>query len=73
MENNQTSTEINCGSIVKFEGGFYRISRCTKNKVNLASVFGGRIYHKGIAKAEVTEAGAEWYNHWSQSETYMCM
>jgi hypothetical protein len=73
MENNQTSTEINNGSIVKFEGGFYRISRCTKNKVNLASVFGGRIYHKGIAKAEVTEAGAEWYNRWSQSETYMCM
>lgn len=73
MEINQTTGEINSGSIVKFEGGFYRVTRCTKNTVNLASVFGGRIYHKGIAKAEVTEAGAEWYDRWSQSETYQCM
>jgi hypothetical protein len=65
--------QINKGSIVKYQDGFYRVSRCTKNKVNLASIFGGTIYHKGIAKPEVTEANAEWYNRWSQSETYMCM
>lgn len=72
MENNQT-TEINSGSIIKFEGGFYRVTRCTKNIVNLASVFGGKIYHKGISKTEVTEAASEWYNRWSQSESYQCM
>lgn len=72
MENNQTS-EINSGSIVKFNDGFYRVSRCTKNKVNLASIFGGSIYHKGINKSEVSEAHTEWYERWSQSETYMYM
>jgi hypothetical protein len=65
--------EINTGSIVKYQGGFYRVTRCTKNAVNLGAVFGGRIYHKGIKKSEVTEAGDEWYEKWSQSETYKCM
>jgi len=68
--------EINKGSIVTYQGGFYRVSNCTKNTVNLASVWGGRfyrVYHKGIKISEVTEAAAEWYERWSQSETYQCM
>ena len=73
MEINQTTGEINSGSIVKFEGGFYRVTRCTKNTVNLGAIFGTRVYNKGIQKSEVTEAHNEWYLRWTQSETYMCM
>jgi hypothetical protein len=65
--------EINTGSVVKYQNGYYRVTRCTKNTVNLSGVWGGRIYHKGINKSEVTEAAAEWYERWSQSETYQCM
>jgi len=65
--------EINTGSIVKYQGGFYRVTRCTKNTVNLGSVFGATIYHKGIKKSEVTDAYNEWYEKWTQSESYKCM
>ena len=65
--------EINTGSIVKYQGGFYRVTRCTKNTVNLGAIFGGHIYHKGIKKSDVTEAHGEWYEKWTQSESYKCM
>lgn len=65
--------QINKGSIVTYQGGFYRVSNCTKNTVNLASVWGGRVYHKGIKISEVTESAAEFHEQWSKSETYMCM
>ena len=65
--------EINKDSIVKYQGGFYRVTRCSANTVNLGAIFGGRIYHKGIQKSEVTEAHGEWYEKWTQSETYKCM
>jgi hypothetical protein len=61
------------GTIVKYDGGFYRITRETKNTVNLGAIFGSRVYHKGIQKSLVTEAHDEWYQRWTQSETYMCM
>jgi len=60
-------------AVVKFQGGFYRVTSHRGGKVNLSGVFGGRIYEKGIPEAEVTEAHDEWYAHWSQSESYMCM
>jgi len=65
--------EINIGSIVKYQNGYYKVTRCTKATVNLGSIFGSHIYHKGINKSEVTEAAAEWHERWSQSETYKCM
>ena len=65
--------EINTGSIVKYQGGFYRVTRCTRKTVNLGSVFGTTIYHKGIEKSNVTEAYDEWYERWTQSESYKCM
>ncbi len=61
------------GTIVKYDGGFYRITRETKSTVNLGAIFGNHIYHKGIQKSEVTEAHDEWYQRWAQSETYMSM
>lgn len=73
MEINQIQGEINQGSIVSYEGGFYRVTRCTKNTVNLGSVWGGKVYHKGIAKSEVTEASESFYEYWQKSESYMCM
>jgi len=60
-------------AVVKFRGGFYRVTSHRGGKVNLGAVFGGRIYEKGIPEAEVTEASEEFYAHWSQSESYMCM
>jgi hypothetical protein len=60
-------------AIVKFEGGFYRVSSHRGGKVNLASVFGKTIRFKGIPETAVVEAYSEFYDHWCQSETYMCM
>jgi hypothetical protein len=65
--------EIGTGTIVKYNGRFYRITRETKNTVNLGGTFGYRVYHKGIEKSLVTEAEDEWYQRWTESETYRCM
>ena len=68
---------LNVGSIVKYAGGYYRISadRGTDDKrwFNLASIFGTKIYHKQIPATAVVEAHQEWYDRWTQSETYQCM
>ena len=61
------------GAVVKFQDGFYRVSSHRGGKVNLAGVWNGRIYEKGIPEAEVTEAYEEFYDYWSKSESYMCM
>ena len=60
-------------AIIKFEGGFYRVSSHRGGKVNLAGVFNGKILLKAIPEAAVVEAHDEFYNHWCQSETYQCM
>jgi len=69
--------EVSIGSIVKFENGYYRISadkgKGDKRWVNLASIFGSSIYHKRVPYSQITEAQNEWYNKWTQSETYMSM
>ena len=61
------------GSIVKYENCYYRVTRSTKNTVNLGPVFGNKVEHKGIQKSEVVEARDEWYDYWSKSDTYRCM
>ena len=68
-----TNIEIRKGSIVKFENGNYRVTSLRGGKVNLGSIFGKHIYHKGIPVECVNENSAAWYEHWSQSETYQCM
>ena len=67
------NTEIKKGNIVKYNEGFYRVSFATKIKVNLKSVWGNKIYYKGIPKSEVVEAGEEHWEIFSNSETYRCM
>ena len=68
-----TNIEIQKGSIVKFENGNYRVTSLRGGKVNLGSIFGKSIYHKGIPVENVYENEKEWSRKWSQSETYMCM
>lgn len=68
-----TPIEITIGMIVKYQNGFYRVTRLTKNTANLAAVFGSKIYHKGINRNEVVEATNEFHQQWSQSESYRCM
>jgi hypothetical protein len=70
MEN---KTEIQKGMIVSYKEGNYRVTSARGKKVNLGSVFGGRIYHKGIPKEEVFENSVAFYEWWSKTETYMCM
>jgi hypothetical protein len=65
--------QIKSGMIVRFDGGWYRVTKATKNTVNLGAVFGGRVYHKGVDITLVQEDEAAWYANWSQSESYMCM
>jgi len=68
-----TKIEIQKGSIVKFENGNYRVTSLRGGKVNLGSIFGKTIYHKGVPVENVTENEKEWSKKWTQSETYMCM
>ena len=69
------ANEIKTGSIVslKNEKGYYRVTSYRGGKVNLGSVFGKTIYHKGVPVENVYENENEWYTKWSQSESYMCM
>jgi hypothetical protein len=53
--------------------GNYRVTAVRGGKVNLGSIFGKHIYHKGIPIEQVRDDEAAWYKRWSQSETYMCM
>lgn len=69
----EKTIEIKKGSIVSFENGNYRVTSVRGGKVNLGSIFGKYIYHKGIPIEDVFENGEEWYKKWSQSESYMCM
>jgi hypothetical protein len=55
MENSVQNQEIVKGTTVKYNGGYYTVTRVTKNTVNLGSIFGNHIYHKGVAKSEVVE------------------
>lgn len=68
---------IEKGSIVKYthagESGYYRVTAKFKETVNLGSIFGSQIYHRSVLLGDVTEAHDEWYEQWSQSETYKCM
>jgi hypothetical protein len=69
------SKEIKVGSIVSIKGepGYYKVTSYRGGKVNLGAIFGKSIYHKGIFVEDVYENGDQWYNRWTQSETYMCM
>ena len=70
MEN---KTEIQKGMIVSYKEGNYRVTSARGGKVNLGSIFGKKIYEKGIPIEEVFENSVAFYEQWSKSETYMCM
>jgi hypothetical protein len=69
--------EVSIGSIVKFENGYFRVSanqgKGDKRWVNLTSIFGTKVHHKRVPYSQITEAQEEWYNRWSQSQSYMEM
>lgn len=66
---------IHKGSIVKYEDGYYRVTAYFSKgqTMNLGSIFGAKIYHRSVSEYDVAEAYEEWYDYWSQSETYRCM
>lgn len=66
-------SDIKKGSIVKYDNSWFRVTYVTKNTVNLGSIFGGKIYHKGVLKTDVVEDEANWYTNWSKSEAYQSM
>jgi hypothetical protein len=74
---NSEMHNIEVGSIVKYQGCYYRVSADkgtdAKRWFNLKSIFGNTIYHKRVSASEVVEAQEEWYAKWSKSESYMCM
>jgi hypothetical protein len=79
MENTTQPQEITTGMVVSYtepgaeRSGWYRVRKVTKNTVNLGSVFGRTLCHKGVPKDQVKEDEAAWYANWQQSETYRCM
>jgi hypothetical protein len=72
-------TEIQTGMIVAYtapgskNSGWFRVRKVTKNTVNLGSVFGRTLYHKGVPKDQVKEDEAAWYAAWSKTESYQSM
>ena len=73
MNNQNKAAEIVKGMVVKYEGGNYRVTCVKGGKVNLGSIFGKHIYHKGIPVELVKNDEAAWYKRWQQSESYRCM
>ena len=72
MSNNQQTLPV--GTIVNYKGGYYRVSRSTKETVNLRGVWGSRrTLHKSVSKSEITEAANEFMSYWQTTESYMCM
>jgi len=71
----KNQNQITAGSIVKssIATGYYRVTSVRAGKVNLGSIFGKKIYHKGSPIENVTECEKEWYSKWQQSESYMSM
>lgn len=65
--------ELAKGMTVKYDGGFYRISRLSKFKANLKAVFGSHIIHKGVSVDEVVEAEREFSEYWTTTDAYRCM
>ena len=65
--------EIVKGSIVKYNGGYYRVSARYAHTVNLTGVFTSFIHHRKLPVELVVEAHDEWYEQWTKSETYMSM
>lgn len=65
--------EIKSGMIVLYQNEWYRVRKCTRYKVNLGSIFGRNICHKGVPKDEVKEDEEAWYANWQQSDSYKCM
>jgi hypothetical protein len=69
------------GSVIKLKEryavgefqGYYRITSIRGQYANLGGVFGKTIYHKRVPLEWVIGCEAEWYESWSQSESYMCM
>lgn len=61
------------GMTVKYDGGFYIISRLSKFKANLKAIFGNHIYHKSVSVDEIVEARDEWYEYWQKTDAYRCM
>ena len=66
-------TEIHKGSTVKHKDGWYVVSAKFKNTVNLMTIFYGRVVLKKVPLNEVEEDYDNWYQHWSESESYKCM
>jgi len=73
MNATESVRPIEKNSIVKYQGGNYRVSAVIAGTVNLRSVFGAKIYFKRVPLADVVEDEAAWYAKWQQSESYRCM
>ena len=70
------TNEIKTGSIVSIKNGYgvyYRVTSYRGGKVNLGSIFGKTIYHKGVPVENVYENEKEGSKKWTQSESYWCM
>jgi hypothetical protein len=61
------------GSVVKYGDGYYRVSARYSRTVNLSGVFTSFVHHKSVPVDQVVEAHDEWYEKWTQSETYQSM
>lgn len=73
MNSSASAKPIEKSSVVKYQGGFYRVSAVIAGSVNLVGVFDSKSRFKRVPLAEVVEAHDEWYAAWQKSEAYQCM
>jgi hypothetical protein len=66
-------TPIAKGSIVKFNQGWCRVTRVTKNTVNLGPIFGRGTTDKYVPIDLVTEDSTGFYVYWSTTDAYRSM
>jgi hypothetical protein len=65
-------SEIIKGSIVLYNGGWYRVRAAFKDTLNLGNVFGSKTLFK-VNRVDVKEDEDAWYKKWHESESYKCM
>jgi hypothetical protein len=64
---------IQKGTVVRYKTGWMKVTAKFKNSVNLGPIFGSKTTIKKVQLFEVFPDHQNWYNRWSESETYKCM
>ncbi len=60
-------------AIVKYKGGWYRVSHMTRRWANLKGIFSTAVIFKAVPLNELVEDDEGFMKYWSETETYRSM